>query len=97
MSEPSVQRQAVVANPQGMHARPVDTFVKLAIQFESKIDVIKDGQRVNGKSILDVLTLGAEQGAQLTIEAVGPDAAHAVEALAEIVEQESFGGEPSNE
>ena len=55
-------RTVIVTNPQGLHARPADLFVKLASQFESKIEVIKDGERVDGKSILDILTLAAVAG-----------------------------------
>ncbi|MCA9265649.1 MAG: HPr family phosphocarrier protein, partial [Planctomycetales bacterium] len=56
-------------------------------QFESQVDVIKDGNRVDGKSILGVLTLVAEQGTDLTIEARGRDAEDALSALAGLVEQ----------
>ncbi len=86
MAEAVVSRTVVVSNQQGLHARPADLFVKLAGQFESKIEVIKDNERVDGKSILEILTLAARQGTQLTIEATGPDADNALEALAELVE-----------
>lgn len=66
---------------QGIHARPADLIVRLGKQFESKIEFVKDNHRVDGKSILDLLTLAAVQGTQLTIEAEGPDAEAAVEAL----------------
>ena len=71
-------------NPQGLHARPADLFVKLAGRFASTIPVIKDGERVDGKSILAILTLAAVQGTQLRIEATGPDADEALHALAEL-------------
>jgi phosphocarrier protein len=75
----------VVTNPQGLHARPADLFVKLASRYESTIEVIKDGERVDGKSILAILTLAAVQGTHLRIEATGPDADDALQALAELV------------
>ena len=74
-----------VVNPQGLHARPVNLFVQLANQFESKIEVIKDEERVDGKSILSILTLAAAQGTELSIEATGQDAEAALEALADLV------------
>ncbi len=78
--------QVTVLNTQGLHARPADLFVKKASQFESRIDVIKDGERVDGKSILGILTLVAEQGTRLMIEARGPDAENALVALAALFE-----------
>ena len=95
MTEKKARRTVTVVNPQGLHARPVDMFVKLANQFESRIEVIKDSERVDGKSILSVLTLAAEQGTQLLLEATGHDAELALEALADMVqtgfaEEENF-------
>lgn len=78
----------IVTNPQGIHARPADMFVKLAIQFQSTIDVYKDGNRVDGKSILDMLTLAAVAGSELRIEATGPDAQQALDALTELIRQD---------
>ena len=77
---------AVVANPQGLHLRVADLFASLAGQFESKIEVIKDTLHVNGKSILDLVTLLAEQGTELRLEAVGPDSRAALDALVELIE-----------
>lgn len=74
-----------VTNPQGLHARPADLFVKLAHQFESQITVSRGAERVDGKSILSVLTLAAVEGTDLTIEATGPDAPAALQALAKLV------------
>ena len=83
-----VESQTVtVANPQGLHARPADLFVKTANRYESQIEVVKDGERVDGKSILGILTLVAEQGTQLSIEAKGVDARDALRALVELIEQ----------
>lgn len=87
MSEPVLSRSVLITNPQGIHARPADIFARKANQFTAKIVVIKDGERVDGKSILSMLTLAAEQGSQLYIEAHGADAELAVEALAKLVEQ----------
>ena len=86
MTQITASRTVTVVNPQGLHARPVDQFVKLAVQFKSKIEVVKAGERVDGKSILSVLTLAAEQGTQLSIEATGHDAEEALEALTGLIE-----------
>jgi phosphocarrier protein len=63
----------------------VNLFVQLASQFESKIDVVRGDERVDGKSILSVLTLAAAQGTELSIEATGQDADAALDALADLV------------
>ena len=88
MQSPIVQKTVVISNPQGLHARPAELLVRLAIQFESDVEVIRDGQRVDAKSILNVLTLGASQGTEITLQAQGVDAQEAVEALARLIESE---------
>ena len=69
----------------GLHARPAALFVKTANRFTSQIVVEKDEQEVNAKSILSVLTLGAGQGAVVTVRAEGEDEVEAIEALRELV------------
>jgi phosphocarrier protein HPr len=81
MSDVKASWKVVVENPQGLHARPADLIVRLAKQYQSKIEVVKENQRVDGKSILDLLTLAAVQGTELTIEAHGDDAQAAIDAL----------------
>jgi phosphotransferase system HPr (HPr) family protein len=85
--ETKATRTVKITNPQGLHVRPADMFVKRAINFQSKIEVIKDNERVDGKSILAILMLAAEAGTELRLEAVGPDAEAALESLAELVHQ----------
>lgn len=65
--------------------RPAYLFAETASQFDSKIEVAKDSLRIDGKSVLSILTLGAAQGSEVSIEATGTDAKSAVEALAELV------------
>ena len=84
MNEVKVSRNVVVNNPQGIHARPANLIVRRLQSFQSKVEFIKDSQRVDAKSILDLLTLAAEQGSQLVIEATGPDAQQALDAVAEL-------------
>ena len=86
MSSTPVTRAVVVQNPQGLHARPAELFARMALQFESRIALIRNDQRVDGKSILEILTLGVLPGTELILEAEGDDAQQAVEALATLVE-----------
>ena len=80
-----IERVVTVVNDLGLHARPAGEFVKVASRFESDVWVAKDGEPVNGKSILGVMTLAAECGSQLTVRAEGVDAEDAVAALERLV------------
>jgi len=73
-------------NKLGMHARSAASFVKVAQQFKAKIYIERDGQTVNGDSILDILTLGCPYGGLLTITAEGADASMAIEELEKLIE-----------
>ncbi|OHB75655.1 MAG: hypothetical protein A2W31_01985 [Planctomycetes bacterium RBG_16_64_10] len=85
MNDSRATGTVVVNKPEGLHARPAELFVSLARQFNATIDILKDDQRVDAKSILHVLTLAAVQGTELRLEAVGEDAAAAVAALVGLV------------
>lgn len=76
----------MVTNPQGFHLRPASMFVKLACTFQSKVEILKGNDRFDGKSSLDLLTLGAGNGTTLTLRVSGVDASEAIEALAALVE-----------
>ena len=95
IEQQKASRSVVVTNPQGLHARPADMFVKLANQFNAKVEVIKDDacERIDGKSILEVLTLAALEGTRLVLEATGPDAEEAIDALVKLVENDFPGYE----
>lgn len=85
----NVARKTVtVQNKQGLHARPAALFVQVANKYESHITIIRDEERVNGKSIMGILMLGAEQGCQITIEADGKDAEQALFELEKLVTKE---------
>ena len=79
------EREATIVNPLGMHARPAAQVVRLASTFSAEIEIERDGQVVNGKSIMGVMTLAAECGAIVLVRASGPDAEAAVAALVELV------------
>ena len=74
-----------IVNELGMHARAATKFVQTANKFGAVISVEKDGQSVNGKSIMGVLMLVAAKGSWITVKATGPDAKEALEALATLV------------
>jgi phosphocarrier protein HPr len=76
-----------VLNRLGLHMRPADLLVRTANRFQSQIEIEKDGQAVDCKSILGILTLAAVQGTQLNLRAQGNDAAEAVQALSELFAQ----------
>jgi phosphocarrier protein HPr len=73
-----ITKELVVTNKLGIHARPAAMFVKTANRFGCDIFVEKDGERVNGKSIMGLMMLAAGPGSKLLIFAEGPDSARAV-------------------
>ena len=75
----------VVQNQLGLHARPAAMFVKMATRFKSEILVVKEGEEINGKSIMGLMMLAAGPGTTLTVTAVGRDAAEALNELAQLV------------
>jgi phosphocarrier protein len=85
MGGPVIEREAVIVNQEGLHARPAARIVRLASSFASDIELSKDGLDVNGKSIMGVMMLAAECGSSILIRASGPDAEQAVQALADLV------------
>ena len=76
-----------IANKLGIHARPAALFVKTATRFTCDIFVEKDGEKVNGKSIMGLMMLAAGQGSTLLIRCEGPDADKAMEELEELIKQ----------
>ncbi len=80
------EQNVIVSNPLGVHARPSAMIVQTASKFRAEIWLIKDGNQVNAKSMLGVMTLAAEMGSTVTIRADGPDEAKAVEALVKVFE-----------
>lgn len=85
MSDQFRSTVVTINNPQGLHMRPAYLLADTAGQFESTIELIKDDIRVDGKSVLSILTLGAAQGSEVTVEATGADAAEAVDTLERLV------------
>ncbi len=79
------RRTVPIRNKLGMHARAAVKFVQLAATFESEIFVRKNGEEVNGKSIMGLLTLVAALGMEIEIVARGPDAERALDAICALV------------
>lgn len=81
----TVNETFIINNRDGMHARPSASFVKMASKFESNIFVEYNGDLVDGKSILELMTLAVGQGGKIKITAIGSDAQHAVQKLGKLV------------
>ena len=85
--------ELLIRNQLGLHARACALFVKAAARFRAQVMVSRDDLEVNGKSIMGVMMLAAEEGSTIVVRADGPDEQEAVAALRELVEGK-FGGEP---
>ncbi|MEW8973625.1 MAG: HPr family phosphocarrier protein [Tissierellaceae bacterium] len=76
----------ILKNPEGLHARPAAMFVQEANKFESDIEIEFQGNKVNGKSIIGIMSLGAFHGEEITIIAKGRDEKDAVDALGKLID-----------
>ena len=76
--ETALTKELLVSNKLGIHARPAALFVKTANRFQCDIFVEKDGEKVNGKSIMGLMMLAAGPGSKLIVHAIGPDASKAL-------------------
>lgn len=85
--------ELLIRNQLGLHARACALFVKTASKFRSEVMVARDDLQVNGKSIMGVMMLAAEEGSTIVVTADGPDEAEAITAIRELVDGK-FGGEP---
>lgn len=85
--ELKAKRLVTVKNPLGLHSRPAGHLVKLTGGFRSEITISKGDHKINGKSIMGVLTLAAHMGSKLLVEARGKDAIEALDAVEELFER----------
>ena len=81
-----VEKDVIISNKLGIHARPAALFVKTAAKFSSSVIVIKNGQSINGKSIMSVMALAAEPGSEITIQTDGDDEQDALNQLVKLIE-----------
>ncbi|HEY6166400.1 MAG TPA: HPr family phosphocarrier protein [Verrucomicrobiae bacterium] len=84
-AETLLTKELVIVNKLGIHARPAAMFVKTATRFACEIFVEKDGEKVNGKSIMGLMMLAAGPGSKLKLEADGVDAAQAIAAIEALI------------
>ena len=81
-----IKKKATIKNKLGLHARAAVKFVNIANRFTSSVKIIKDGNEIDGKSVLGILTLAAVKGTQITIKVSGNDEKIAMENLMNLVE-----------
>lgn len=82
-----VERRVVIQNTWGLHVRPASKLAECAARFASRIEILKDGRVVDAKSPISLLTLAAVCGTELLVRADGPDAQHAVDTIAALVDR----------
>jgi len=87
MSEQTVEKNCTVRNKMGVHARPAALIVQTANRYPCDVTLIKDGQPVNGKSIMGVLMLAAPMGTTVTVRAEGDDAQQCADAIADLFDK----------
>lgn len=81
-----LEKQFTITNRQGLHARPAAMFVKISNRFKCEVWVSKEGEQVNGKSIMGLMILAAEEGSKIDISTDGEDEAEAMESLGALIE-----------
>ncbi|HOX05535.1 MAG TPA: HPr family phosphocarrier protein [Planctomycetota bacterium] len=93
MSGETVEKIATIKNKYGLHARPATQFVELASRYNCDVVLLRDGEEVNGKSIMGLMMLGAEMGTQLTVRCFGAeDAPECIDRLVALIDAK-FGEE----
>ncbi|MDQ2868168.1 MAG: HPr family phosphocarrier protein [Verrucomicrobiota bacterium] len=79
------EKEMTIVNRLGLHARPAALFVKIASKFRCDVWVKKEGEEVNGKSIMGMMMLAAGQGSKLLVRCEGPDADRALEEIEQLI------------
>jgi len=87
MADDTVEKVCTVRNKMGLHARPAAQIVQAANKFPCEVSLVKDGQTVNGKSIMGVLMLAAAKGTTILVRADGEDAQACVDAIADLFDR----------
>jgi phosphocarrier protein len=83
---PEITEEMVIPNKLGMHLRPAQQFVQTVLKFKCEVHVHKDGQRINAKSIMGLLTLAAAKGTHIQVVCDGEDAEPAMDAVRALIE-----------
>lgn len=87
-----LKASAMIVNKRGLHARASAKIVEAAARFQAEVTIVKDGTRVNARSIMGLMMLAASPGSAIGVEANGPDAAQAITAMVALIEAK-FGEE----
>jgi phosphocarrier protein HPr len=82
-----IEKEITIVNRLGLHARPAAMFVRIATRYRSEVWVEKEGEKINGKSIMGLMMLAAGQGSKLNICCEGPDADKVMEELEQLIQQ----------
>ena len=82
-----IEKEIAIVNRLGLHARPAAMFVRIASRYRSEVWVEKEGEQINGKSIMGLMMLAAGQGSKLTIRCEGPDADKMLEELEDLIQK----------
>ena len=82
-----IEKDFKIKNKLGLHARPAALFVQLTTRFKSQIKVVKDGQEADGKSIMGLMLMAAENGSSIRVRAHGPDEMEAVAAIGDLFDR----------
>ena len=93
MADESCQATLEIVNRLGLHARAAVLLVQSANKFDAQVTVTKDGQSVNGRSIMGIMMLAAEQGSHIDVETSGPQSREALDAIRELVANKFNEGE----
>jgi phosphocarrier protein HPr len=80
-----IEKEITIVNRLGLHARPAAMFVRISSRYRAEVWVAKEGEEVNGKSIMGLMMLAAGQGSKLRIRCEGPDADKAIEELEDLI------------
>jgi phosphocarrier protein HPr len=80
-----IEKEITVINRLGLHARPAAMFVRIASRYRSEVWVEKEGEQINGKSIMGLMMLAAGQGSKLLIRCEGPDADKAMQEIEDLI------------
>ena len=84
MSQKTATRTVTITNPTGLHARPSVAIATTVRKYKSKVQIRHDSEAVDAGEVLQLLTLGAQQGTELTLTAHGPDAEEVLDALVKL-------------
>lgn len=84
-----IEKEVIINQKNGLHARPASLFVRIANKYDASIKLEKDGEVVDGKSIISLLTLGADKGTIIKLIVEGEDAEDAFSELKEFLEREA--------